>query len=92
MKKVSAVLLAMAMVLSLASCGSKQDPKEIYDAAVKKSQELTSMDVDYEMDMVMSQGDDKMDVSTSMNMKMDGLNTEGMRYLAEGTTTPWVRP
>ncbi|MCI8296467.1 MAG: hypothetical protein HFG22_11450 [Lachnospiraceae bacterium] len=87
MKKVSAVLLAMAMVLSLASCGSKQDPKEIYDAAVKKSQELTSMDVDYEMDMVMSQGDDKMDVSTSMNMKMDGLNTEGMRYLAEGTTT-----
>ena len=87
MKKVGAFLLTAAMVLSLVGCGSKQDPKEIYDAGMKKSQELTSMDVDYEMDMVMTQGDETMDISTSMNMKMDGVNTEGMRYLAEGTTT-----
>ena len=62
MKKVGAFLLTAAMVLSLVGCGSKQDPKEIYDAGMKKSQELTSMDVDYEMDMVMTQGDETMDI------------------------------
>ncbi len=87
MKKVSAFLLTMAAVLSLAGCGSKQDPKEIYDAAMKKSEELTSVDMDYEMDMVMTQDDDKMDISMSMNMKVDGMNTEALRYLAEGTTS-----
>lgn len=87
MKRVCAILLTMAMVISLAGCGGKQDPKEIYDAATKKSEELTSVDADYEMDMVMTQGEDKMDISTSMNMKMDGMNTEALRYLAEGTTS-----
>ena len=87
MKKVCAFLLTAAMVLSMTGCGSKQDPKEVYDAAMKKSQELTSMEMDYEMDMVMNQGGEKIDISTSMNMKMDGLDTENMRYLAKGTTT-----
>lgn len=87
MKKVCAFLLTAAMAISMIGCGGKQDPKEMYDAAVKKSQELTSMEMEYEMDMVMTQSDEKIDISTAMNMKMDGIDTENMRYLAEGTTT-----
>lgn len=36
MKKLTTLLLSAAMILSLAGCGGKQDPKEIYDAAAKR--------------------------------------------------------
>ncbi|MDO4330696.1 MAG: hypothetical protein Q4C66_15365 [Lachnospiraceae bacterium] len=86
MKKLLSIVLTMALVLSLAGC-SKPDPKEIYDAASKKSGELTDMDMTYEADMKMAQGEDTLDMTMSMDMKMVGINTDSMRYFAEGTTS-----
>ena len=71
MKKLTTLLLSAAMILSLAGCGGKQDPKEIYDAAAKKAQELTSVDASYVLNMKMVQGEETMDMSMDMNMKMD---------------------
>lgn len=86
MKKITAALLCMAMVLALAGCKGKE-PNEIYDEASKKTAELTSMDADYVMDMSMTQGEETMDISMDMNMKIDGINTDSMRYLMDGTTS-----
>lgn len=87
MKKLTTMLLSAAMILSLAGCGGKQDPKEIYDAAAKKAQEMTSVDASYVLDMNMTQGEENMDMSMDMNMKIDGINSESMRYLMDGTTS-----
>lgn len=87
MKKLSTILLSAALILSLAGCGKAQDPKEIYDAASKKSQELTSVDASCVMDMNMTQGEETMDISMDMDMKITGVNTDSMRYLMDGTTS-----
>lgn len=87
MKKFLSVVLSACMVLSFAGCGAGQDGKEVYDAANKKTQELTALDTSYTMDMTIKQGEETMDVSSSMNMKMDAINTDSMRIYAEGVTT-----
>lgn len=86
MKKLLSIVLSAALALSLAGC-SKPDPKAIYDAASKKSAELTDLDMTYDADMKMNQGEDSLDMTMSMDMKMTGLNTDSMRYFAEGTTS-----
>lgn len=87
MKKLFAVLLSAAMLVSMAGCGAGTDGKALYDEATKKNAELTSMDFTYHVDMVMKQGDQSMDMSTDMDMKMDGINTDSMRMISEGTTS-----
>ncbi|MDO5550467.1 MAG: hypothetical protein Q4F76_04805 [Lachnospiraceae bacterium] len=86
MKKLLSIVLTMTLVLSLAGC-SKPDPREIYDAASKKSGELADMAMTYETDMKMIQGEDTLDMTMSMEMKMTGINSDNLRYVAEGTTS-----
>lgn len=87
MKKCLTLLLTVAMILSLAACGGKKDPKAIYDEASKKTSELSSMDVTSAINMQMAQGENTTDITMDLNMKMADINTENMKYLAKGTTT-----
>ncbi|MFT4007683.1 MAG: hypothetical protein QM683_19475 [Lacrimispora sp.] len=86
MKRCLTLLLAAATALSLAACGSAKDPKAIYDDASKKTSELTSMDVDSVVNMQMTQGEKITDIKMNLNMKMAGINTENLKYQAQGTT------
>lgn len=88
MKKFLSILLSVGMMLTFAGCGGGADGTAIYEAADKKMQELNSLDVFYTMEMTMKQGDQTMDVSSSMNMKMDSITSaENLRILGEGTTS-----
>lgn len=89
MKKCLALILSAAMVLSLAACGGGggKDPKVIYDEASKKTSELKDLDISTVVDMTMSQGEEKVDMSTSMDIKMVNANAEDMKYYAEGKTS-----
>ena len=87
MKKFLSVVLSACMALTFAGCGAGQDGKAVYDAANKKTQELTALDVSYTMDMKMKQGEETMDISSNMAMKMDAINSENMRIYAEGVTS-----
>lgn len=88
MKKCLALILSAAMVLSLAACGGGgKDAKVIYDEASKKTSELTELDISTTADMKMSQGEETIDMSTSMNIKMIDANKETMKYYAEGKTS-----
>ena len=65
MKRIFAVLMSTALVLSLAACGqSAKTPEEIYDEAILKSQSLDALDGDMEMAMTMDMG------GMSLGMKM----------------------
>lgn len=86
MRRLQSILLSALLALSLTGC-SKPDPREIYDAASKKSAELTDVDMSYDMDMKMIQGEDTLDMTSTMDMKMTGVNTDSMRYYGEGTTS-----
>ena len=44
MKKFLSVVLSACMALTFAGCGAGQDGKAVYDAANKKTQELTALD------------------------------------------------
>ncbi len=86
MKKVSVLLFTAAMALSLAGCGG-QNPKKIYDDAAKKTAELDSMDVSSVIAMKMTQGEETKDIFLDMDMKISGINTDGMKYQADANTT-----
>ena len=83
MIRTAAVIMSTIMVLSMTACAKKADPKEVFDAAVKKNSELTSMDMDTTMKMTMTQGEETMDITVDMNMKMSNMNEDSMQYLAE---------
>lgn len=87
MKKCLTFLLTAAMVLSLAGCGGGKDAKTIYDEASKKTSELTSMDMTSVINMQMTQGEETIDMKMDLDMKIADMNTENMKYLAEGTTS-----
>ena len=87
MKKYLTLLLSAAMVLSLAGCGGGKDARTIYDEASKKTSELQEMDIETTAAMTMTQGDQTIDLSTTMNIQMTGANTDDMKYLAAGKTT-----
>ncbi|MEY8356257.1 DUF6612 family protein [Lachnospiraceae bacterium 54-53] len=87
MKKFFTGLLAAAMIFSLTACTGAKDPKAIYDEASKKTSELESVDVDSVVNMQMAQGEDSTEIKMDLNMKMAGVNTESMKYLAQGTTS-----
>lgn len=85
--KTAAVVMSAVMMLSMAACAKKADPKEVFDVAVKKNAEMTDMDMDSTMTMKMTQGEQSMDISMKMNAKMNNINTEKMQYLATTTST-----
>ena len=87
MKKCLMLFLALATALSLSACKGEKDPKVLYDEASKKTSELASMDVTSVVNMQMTQGDNTTDVKMDLDMKMADINTENMRYLAQGTTS-----
>ena len=43
------VIMSTIMVFSMTACAKKADPKEVFDAKVKKNSELTSLDMDTTM-------------------------------------------
>lgn len=89
MKKLLAVVLGAAMVLSLGACGKKAepvDPKAVYEEAIKKNGELASMDMESTSTMTMKQGEETLEMSTDVKAKMDGINTDKMIYYAETTS------
>lgn len=81
------LFLTLATVLSLAACKGEKDPKVLYDEASKKTSELASMDVTSVVNMQMTQGENTTDIKMDLDMKMADINTENMRYLAQGTTS-----
>lgn len=87
MKKCLMLFLAVATALSLAACKAEKDPKVLYDEASKKTSELSSMDVTSLVNMQMTQGENTTDIKMDLDMKMADINTENMRYLAQGTTS-----
>lgn len=87
MKKWLYVLMSIGVMAGAAGCGQKLDAREIYDAATEKSNQLTEMAMSTTTDMTMKQGEDSLSMSMVMDMKMKGINTDSMEYLAEGTTT-----
>lgn len=83
-KRIGCATLALSLLL--AGCGGGgggKDAKTIYDEAVKKNAELTSMDMASTAGIKMSQGDETVEVSVKMDVKMDGINTDSMHYLAD---------
>ena len=58
MKRILAVLMSTAMVLSLAACSQEtaKTPEEIYDEALVKSMSLDALDGDMEIAMDMDMG------------------------------------
>lgn len=84
MKKCLALLLTGAMTLSLAACGGAKSPKVIYDEATKKTQELSSMEATSVVSMQMTQGEQNMDIKMDLDMKIADINTDSMKYLAQG--------
>lgn len=90
MKKVLALVLSAAMALSLTACGGSakpKDPKEVYTAAVKKNGELKSMDMTTKMDMAMKMGEESVNMAMDMDIQMDQINTDKMKYYASTKTT-----
>ena len=87
MKKSLTILLAAAMAFSLTACSGGKDAKAIYDDATKKTSELTSMEAKSAVNMQMAQGEEKTDINMKLDMKISGINTDSMKYLAEGTTS-----
>lgn len=87
MKKKVTVFLAAAMVFALTACSGGNEAKAVYDDATKKTSELTSIEATSLIDMKMAQGKDEENVTMDLDMKMVDLNTENMRYLAEGKTS-----
>lgn len=89
MKKRLILLFGLLMILSLVGCSRAKetkknlDPETIYEDAVKKTAELKDIDGTATMKMVMSQGEEAMDVSMDMDIKMTGINTEDMKYLCD---------
>ena len=61
--------------------------RTIYDEASKKTSELQEMDIETTAAMTMTQGDQTIDLSTTMDIQMTGANTDDMKYLAAGKTT-----
>lgn len=89
MKKRLMFLLGFLMILSLVGCSNNKetkkslDPATIYEDAAKKMADLKDMDGTATMKMVMSQGEETMDISMDMDIKMTGINTKDMKYLCD---------
>ncbi len=84
-KKAAAVLLAAALAAASAGCAKKQDPKEIYSAAVEKNNALTSIDMDVAMKMAMTVEEESMDMEVTSNTKMDQSDKEHIKFITDSS-------
>jgi len=81
-RKAAAVLMAGALaVAAVSGCAKKQDPKEIYSAAVEKNSALDSVDMDVTMKMAMTADEESMDMEVSSNTKMDQSDKEHVKFI-----------
>ena len=71
-------LLACAGVITMTGCG-KKDPFTVYSDAAKKTAELSSMEMTYDIDMTLELAGESMDMTTSSTAKMSGMNTDDMK-------------
>lgn len=71
-------LLACAGVITMTGCG-KKDPFTVYSDAAKKTAELSSMKMTYDIDMTLELAGESMDMATSSTAKMSGMNTDDMK-------------
>ena len=86
MKRILTLTLCAVMALSMAACGKKQTPQEIYDIAAQKNAELTSMDMTSDTTILMKQQGLEMTQTVKADMKMDQLNTDNIQFLMNATT------
>ena len=85
-KRAAIIAVSALLAMSMAGC-AKKDPKELYTEAVKKNQELSSMDMSSVVKMTMSQGEETVDVDVDMDIQMADVNTDKMKYVANGSTS-----
>ena len=71
-------LLACAGVITMTGC-DKKDPFTVYSDAAKKTAELSSMKMTYDIDMTLELAGESMDMTTSSTAKMSGMNTDDMK-------------
>lgn len=63
------------------------DPKVVYENALKKNNELDSMEALSKINMHMTYGEESMDMLMNLNLKISDTNTENMKYLVETKTS-----
>lgn len=71
-------LLACIGMSAISGCG-KKDPFTVYTDAAKKTAELSSMEMTYDIDMTLELAGESLDMTTSSNAKMSGMNTDDMK-------------
>ena len=86
-KRAAIIAVSALLAMSMAGCAKKKDPKELYTEAIKKNQELSSMDMSSVVKMTMSQGEETIDVDVDMDIQMADVNTDKMKYVAKGSTS-----
>lgn len=88
MKRAAALVLAGVLAAAgLSGCAKKQDPKEVYDAAVARNASLESVDMDSQMKITLSQGEEAMEMEMSINSKVDQSDKENIRLLTTSSLT-----
>lgn len=71
MKKLTALLLSIVMVLSVTACGSKKlpsDPGELIKVANENMQDIKSLSATANLNLAMTQGEESATVTADMNM------------------------
>ena len=91
MKKIrqmaAGVMAGAVRAAAVTGCAGKQDPKEVYDAAVAKNAALESVDVDADMKIGLTMGEENMEVEVATNIKADQSDKEHLKYLTTASTT-----
>lgn len=84
--RTTAVALSTIMLFTMVGCAKKEDPKAVFDNAIKKNSELTAMDMDMKTNMTLTQGEQNLEMALQVNMKVDKLNTEEMVFVMDMAT------
>lgn len=85
MKKLFALMLSLAMAVSLAACGAKPlTAEEVYTKAEEKSAAMEKVDADMTIDMTMelaAEGETQtIDMTVGASMRGENVGKEGMRF------------
>lgn len=89
MKKILALLMSSAMVLSLAACSgdSAKTPEQLYDEAVAKSANLSAMDAEMDISMNMDMGGMTMGLTMAADMQMKKASNTDVELAMVMTTS-----
>ncbi len=93
--KILMAFLCAALAFSATACGGKgdaskdtqADPKEIYEAAIKKNAELKSLDMTTAMTMDIKAGEETVKMEMTMDMKMSGEDPDNLQYYSKSSTS-----